>query len=184
MRVGLWRNLSAEELMLLKCGVGEDSWESLGLQGNQTSQSWIFITRTDTESESEVAQSCPTLCDPVDCSLPGSSVHGIFQARILEWVAISFSRGSSWPRDRTRVSRIGGRHLNLWATREALMKLKLKYSGQRANSLEKTLMLGKIEGGRRRERQRMRWLDGITGSLDMNFSKLWKMGIGKDREAW
>ena len=51
------------------------------------------------ESESEVAQSCPTLCDPVDCSLPGSSVHGIFQARILEWVAISFSRGSSQPRD-------------------------------------------------------------------------------------
>ena len=56
------------------------------------------------ESESEVAQSCPTLCDPVDCSLPGSSVHGIFQARILEWVAISFSRGSSRPRDRTLVS--------------------------------------------------------------------------------
>ena len=46
-------------------------------------------------SESEVAQSCPTLCDPVDCSLPGSSVHGILQARVLEWVAISFSRGSS-----------------------------------------------------------------------------------------
>ena len=47
------------------------------------------------ESESEVAQSCPTLCDPVDCSPPSSSVHGILQARILEWVAISFSRGSS-----------------------------------------------------------------------------------------
>ena len=60
-------------------------------------------------SESEVAQSCPTLCDPMDCSLPGSSVHGIFQARILEWAAISFSRGSSQPRDRTRVSHIVGR---------------------------------------------------------------------------
>ena len=47
---------------------------------------------------SEVAQSCPTLCDPVDCSLLGSSIHGILQARILEWVAISFSRGSSQPR--------------------------------------------------------------------------------------
>ena len=47
------------------------------------------------ESESEVAQSCPTLCDPMDCSLPGSSVHGIFQAIVLEWIAISFSRGSS-----------------------------------------------------------------------------------------
>ena len=47
------------------------------------------------ESESEVAQLCPTLCDPMDCSLSGSSVHGIFQARVLEWIAISFSRGSS-----------------------------------------------------------------------------------------
>ena len=44
-----------------------------------------------TESESEVAQSCPTLCDPMDCSLPGSSVHGIFQVRVLEWVTIAFS---------------------------------------------------------------------------------------------
>ena len=51
------------------------------------------------ESESEVALSCPTLCDPMDCSLPGSSINGIFQARILEWVAISFSRGYSQPRD-------------------------------------------------------------------------------------
>jgi len=51
---------------------------------------------------SGVAQSCPTLCDPMDCSIPVSSVHGIFQARVLEWVAISFSRGSSWPRDWTR----------------------------------------------------------------------------------
>ena len=63
----------------------------------------------DSESESEVTQSCPTLCDPRDCSPPGSSVHGIFQARILEWAAISFSRGSSRPRDRTQVSRIVGR---------------------------------------------------------------------------
>ena len=60
------------------------------------------------ESESEVAQSCPTLCDPMDCSLPGSSLHGILQARVLEWVAISSSRGSSQPRDQTRVSHIPG----------------------------------------------------------------------------
>ena len=71
------------------------------------------------ESESEVTQSCPTLCDPMDCSPPGSSVHGILQARILEWVAISFSRGPSQPRDQTQVSRIAGRRFNLWATREA-----------------------------------------------------------------
>ena len=50
------------------------------------------------------AQSCLTLCDPMDCSSPGSSIHGILQARILEWVAIPFSRGSSRPRDRTQVS--------------------------------------------------------------------------------
>ena len=56
---------------------------------------------------------------PMDCSPPSSSVHGILQARILEWVAISFSRGSSWPRDRTQVSHIAGRCFNLCATREA-----------------------------------------------------------------
>ena len=61
------------------------------------------------ESESETAQSCPTLCDPMDCSLRGSFIHGIFQARVLEWVAISFSRGSSRPRDRTWVSHIASR---------------------------------------------------------------------------
>ena len=59
--------------------------------------------------ESEVAQSCLTLCDPVDGSQPGSSIHGIFQARILEQVAIFFSRGSSGPRDQTWVSRIVGK---------------------------------------------------------------------------
>ena len=68
---------------------------------------------------SEVAQSCPTLCNPMDCSLPGSSLLGILQARILEWVAISFSRGTSWLRDRTHASRIAGRRFNVWATREA-----------------------------------------------------------------
>ena len=59
--------------------------------------------------ESEVAQLCLTLCDPMDRNLPGSSIHGIFQARILEWVAMPSSRGSSQPRDRTRVSRIASR---------------------------------------------------------------------------
>ena len=64
---------------------------------------------------SEVAQSCPTFCDPMNCSLPGSSIHGIFQARILEWVTISFSRGSSWPRDWTQVFHIAGRCFTIWA---------------------------------------------------------------------
>ena len=67
-----------------------------------------------------VTQSCLTLCDPMDCSPPGSSVHGISQARILGWVALSSSRESSRPRDQTHVSCIGRQILHLWATREAL----------------------------------------------------------------
>ena len=60
-----------------------------------------------------VAQSCPTLCDPTDCSPPGSSVHGILQAGILKWIAIPFSRGSSQPRDRSQVSCIAGRFFTI-----------------------------------------------------------------------
>ena len=66
----------------------------------------------------EVAQSCRTLCDPIDCSPSGSSVHGIFQAIILEWIAISFSRRSSQPRARTRVSHVVDRRFTIWATRQ------------------------------------------------------------------
>ena len=80
------------------------------------------------KSESEVTQSCPTLSDPMDCSPPGSSAHGIFQARVLERGAIAFSG--------------------------EMLKLKLQYFGhlmQRTDSLEKTLMLEKIEGRGKRE---------------------------------
>ena len=68
---------------------------------------------------SEVTQLCMTLCDPMDCSPPGSSVHGIFQARILEWAAVPVSRESSQPRNQTQVSYIAG-VFTVWATEKPI----------------------------------------------------------------
>ena len=90
---------------------------------------------------SEVAQLCLTLCDPMDCSLLGSSIHGIFQARVLEWVAISLSRGSSQLRDWTQVSRIVGRRFTVWATREA----RCRKSEKNPTSLKKKISISPME---------------------------------------
>ena len=95
----------------------ESIWEDSMLFHDKNTQQ--ITSKRKVKSESEVAQSCPTLCDPMDCSLPGSSVYGIFQAKLLEWVAIYFSRGSSRCRDRTWVSHVAGRRFTEWATREA-----------------------------------------------------------------
>ena len=84
----------------------------------------------DRKKESEVAQSCLTLFNPMDCSLPGSSVHGIFQVRTLEWVGISFSRASSPPREQTQVSHIAGRLFAFWATKQLVLFAQL-FNGEK-----------------------------------------------------
>ena len=97
----------------INCGKFWKRWE---YQTNW-SASWQICMQV--KKEREIAQTCLTLCDPVGFSLPGSSIPGIFQARVLEWVAISFSRESSQPRDQTQVSHIADRRFNIWATRQA-----------------------------------------------------------------
>ena len=105
---------------------------------------WLIVSGfcfSDFSLESEFAQFYPTLCDPVDCSPPGSSIRRILQARVLEWVASSFSRGSSQPRDRTQVSCITGRHFKLWATRGARFLIRTFWKHRDLVSLSQHLPL-------------------------------------------
>ena len=90
-------------------------WFAVSSWGTHSASFFTFPICFQMPVKVKIAQSCPTLCYPMDCT-----VHGIFQARILEWVAIPFSRGSSQPRDQTQISRTAGRFFTSWATREAL----------------------------------------------------------------
>ena len=88
-------------------------------QDDRIGKSWAHFYQR--KSENKVAQSCLTLCNPMDCSLPGFSIHGILQARIPKWVFISFFRRSSQPKDQTQVSHIAGRLFTIWTTREVTL---------------------------------------------------------------
>ena len=124
--------------------------------------------------EGEFSQSCLTLCDPMDCSLPGFSIHGILQARILEWVTISFSRGSSQPRDWTWVSHIGGRRFNLWATGEALGVQGGKERGRHGKSPESVQKsrLSHRRFGEQNQRTHNQMLDCIVEKI--RWRKCWQ----------
>ena len=137
---------------------------------------WIY----ELESESEVTQSCLTLCDPMYCSLPGSSVHGIFQARILEWVPISFSWRSSQRRGWTRVSRIVGKRFTVWATSvlsASFMPSTVFKSGYTKADPSKLYRAEKLEQEPSQQKQKCDtaqfWKKNVTWNID------WKPSIFK-----
>ena len=110
-------------------------------------------------------------CDPMDCSPPGSSVHGISQARILEWVAISFFRGSSWPRDQTHVSCIGRWVLYCWASKEARQRsvTLAKHDVQHTQFVRLSLNCQKVKSAWKGESRKF-YLEDIVNGL---YSLLW-----------
>ena len=129
-----------------------------------------------------VAQLCPTLCDPMDCNPPGSTVHGIFQARILEWVSISSSRGSSPPRDRTCISCIACGFFTIWAIRDTGVEWSSSpQAGQAVQSVAKRRRLMSDPHGTARARGTPRQLshpwDGTRGSArasgDLGSNRIW-----------
>ena len=141
-------------------------------------------------------QSCPTLCDPMDCSLPDSSVYRILQERILEWVAILFSSRSSWPRNWTCISGIVGGFFTIWATKEAWWEHTLvKQKGwlYLAEAREKMNEKWVREGGRvrRQSKSEDKW-KRYVGKNNLCFHRRWNEsmifvtlhGFYKRRSAW
>ena len=123
-----WRETCEKDVGSLQKLKMAPSWQSARKWGPQTYSSKELNSAKNLDElgprfilvRAVSLQSCPTLCDPMDCSPLGSSVHGILQTRVLEWVAMPSSRGPSWPRERTLVYTAGGCFIT-WATREALM---------------------------------------------------------------
>ena len=141
----------------------------------------LFVFPSLSESESEVAQWCPTLCDPMNYSLPGSSLHGILQARVLEWVAISFFRGFSRPRDWTRVSRIPGRCFNLFKVtlislffpmRELELRRPVQPMPHQQSWWRKSICRGMKEAPWGESKWSVWLLHVMIGSLDLNLEDL------------
>ena len=132
----------------------------------------------------------------MDCSPPSSSIHGTLQARILEWVAISFSRGSSWPRDQTQVSHIAGRHFNLCTTREALKYKNTvsQKSSYRDTELQVQVLTSKISREERKPGWKKKGGGGRGGRKGWPYRRLlpptdtqalWDFSLGlQKREDW
>ena len=100
-----------------------------------------YLGNKENERESEITQLCLTLCDPMDYSLRGFSVHGTFQTRVLDWVAISSSRGSSPHRDWTWVSHIAYRCFTIWATRESPIKIAINSNNLEVNLWKRNISI-------------------------------------------
>ena len=118
----LWVPLPAKDMGMFfslpqpgSCSVRQVFWDRKCHSYACACSKWVIVLNPAKWSESEVTQLCLILCDPMDRSLSGSSVHGIFQARVLEWGAIAFPRGSSRPRDWAWVPRVVGRCFTVWA---------------------------------------------------------------------
>ena len=139
-KVSAWSN-KPEPLKLHSRPMNHERKESMPLSQTIWVLAWVqsrYHFKKNNGMSLLVAQLCPTHCNPMDYSLPGSTVHGISQARILEWVAISFSMGSSWPRDWTWVTCIASRFFIVWATREFYPIRNFKQVKTQENEIAKT----------------------------------------------